>query len=214
MKKYLVAGIIALATFSSCKEKDKGPQYPVSYFEDEITNISEVRVFTKNGEVKNADLSASFKRRYEELNPLPRKAENPRKYLTYLSADTVQIEGEWYKRSVKRIDGRVLYYTPPATVPKIERAYNFFKYFDYGVILVPYPETISIAPVITPAKEGINSVEFFLMGYYLKKIGSSGQILGWEINNLVFNEFSDETLKLRDSDTLAVVTYSFIVKKK
>lgn len=215
MKKYLVyVGMIALATFSSCKEKDKDPQYPVSYFEEEVTNISDLRFFTKNGEINNSGLSIVYKKRYEQLNILPMKITGGNKFLTYLSADTVQFVGESEKRYVKRRDGKILYYSPSRPMIPLEPAYNFFKYYDYGIPFFIPEEKLYYRQTIVPAKDEGNSIEFFVMAYALTKTGPSGDFYSGIYTKNVFNEFSDLELKLKNSDTLAIMTYSVKVKKE
>lgn len=191
MKKNLFyAGIICLAAFSSCKDEGKGPEYPVKYNLDMLGYISPVRMFSAQGEIHDQNVIEKYKNRYPNLKVINQAIGYPN-YLTLHSEDSLQFRGEFSKRAIKKIDGKVELVSPYTMMLPVDPDFTFFNYSM--ATMSPHKIEISVANLVV------------IMNGPETRVGSSRYEAGG-----VLVEIDESAINLKVNDTLAFVSYKYI----
>lgn len=210
MKKYLVyAGIIGIAAFCSCNSKDAEPHYPIEYKSESLGEIKSIRIFTKDGEVSNMKIVKAYQDRYESfstyLGPIFGYG-----YLKIISSDSAKFANLDFRLSIRREGDKILFSSSRLLLGTPNPKQFFLKYTKaaqwegYGYL----------GYLVFPAKEVNNTLEFSVLNWVLTETDTVRNRWRQEINNGVLDELKLSESKLVNSDTLAVLEYSFILKKE
>lgn len=213
----LVVLLFAISSFLSCKNDDRGPAYPSTLYITKVSNVSKIRVFTKNGESTSDKLSEAFKKRFAFFD-ISETIVSPEPIVTFISADTVKFANEDFERVVEREDDRLLFYTPYLPAYSADSKNNIARDFDtegypLGISSPATNQPDYMRRIIWPAKGDQKNLEFMVASYV--------QIRSDTVTNSYSNfyvtgsmmEFDESALRLNNSDTLAIITYAYTCKK-
>jgi len=95
----LIVLVLGLAVFTSCEKKDEGPNmsYPTTFVSKQLQNSSPVRMFTVNGEVKDAALIKKFAAKWSSSYFLENKVTpiNSTEKLVFTSQLSAEVRNEY-----------------------------------------------------------------------------------------------------------------------
>lgn len=217
LRARFVVLLSAIGCFLSCKNNDHQPSYPCTWYITKISNVSKIRLFTRKGEITNDQLAEEFKKRFAFFN-ISETMVSPEPIVTFVSADTVKFANEDFERYVTKEEGRLLFYTPYLPAYFSDAKNNIARDFDKEGYPLGVSSAVTNQPdymrrIIWPAKGDQKKLEFMVASYV--------QIRSDTLTNSYSNfyvtgsmmEFDESALHLSNSDTLAILTYSYVCRK-
>lgn len=209
--------LLVIGTVVSCKNEDRGPSYPSTLYITKVSNVSKIRVFTKNGEITNDQVAESFKKRFAFFD-ISETIVAPEPIVTFVSADTAKFANEDFQRFVVREDDRLLFYTPYLPVYSSDAKNNIARDFDkegypLGVSSPTSNQPDYMRRIIWPAKGDQKNLEFMVASYVqIRSDSLTNSYSNFYITGSMM-EFDQSAVRLSNSDTLAILTYSYICRQ-
>jgi hypothetical protein len=209
----LLFTLITLA-ITSCKKKDEKPvTYPISFYTERIEVVSNTRMFTQEGEIKDPQQIASFTANQDYYF----KAENnsfakDELYATLTSKETASFGESSHIFNVSQSGNQYIYTSEfkSLVAPMVNDSFTNYILKHRSV----YTEAPGSGSVIraTRVSYGNHEEMRFPVIAYATSQGIEGQTI-YKTGEITPNEFNESVVgKLKANETLAVKTYMVICK--
>ena len=225
MKK-LYALLLSLTVLSACSKDEEGPDlhYPAAFEVKSLRDPSPIRMYTRNGEVKDKALVNAFADRWGKwynLDEKSKEAANSGEVLTLLSRKEAELNNGKRYDIQKQGDDLLLVSQNEFTGRFSQRDEFYFNLFlgisKYKPVIYdkyPTPPSGGTVEYIYKSKEQLvaaltgKELHIYQMAYTLK----SGEKLAWSVKGSVFsNRFDPGVIsQLRSTDTLLVQEFVMV----
>ena len=143
---------------------------------------------------------------------------SPEPIVTFVSADTAKFANEDFERVVERKNDRLLFYTPYLPAYSADSKNNIARDFDtegyqLGVSSPSSNQPDYMRRIIWPAKGDQKNLAFMVASYVqIRSDSLTNSYSNFYVTGSMM-EFDQSALRLSNSDTLAILTYSYICRQ-
>lgn len=206
-----------IITFSACKKDDteKEPTFPLGFYTERVESITDIRLFTKDGEIKSPKKIADFARKIEFFSNSYNLDQKGSYHFRFLNRDTVEFKGynNTFKYSVVKKDDQ---FTFISDYPYEIQNYNpndlIHKIFKNKPIHIAAPFGRDYFQSTEVVYGNYNKLTIPILVCYIRYGNSK-----WpsKFAGFMHNEINMSTLSsLKDQDTVAFKSYRIIAKAK
>lgn len=208
--------VLITLVITSCKKNNEKPvTYPLNFYAERIEIVSETRMFTQDGEIKDAQKIAEFTASMDDYFKAENNIDNKGElYVTFLSKEKAIFEGNNYEFEVSQNGDQHLFTSELKTIipPKVNDSF-----IDY---ILKYQSVVTDGTgsglTLREMKVGYGNYQEirFPVLVYATTQGIEGQFIH-KTKMITNNEFNESVIsQLRANETLAVKTYMVICKAK
>ena len=233
MKAFLKFSILALLTivivgFNSCKKEDDTAIFPLEIYVTKLEVSSATRLFTKDGEIKDAKKIARFVEKSESFHAEDSYSGLGQLAITFLSKDSAFFENKDYRFGVNKNGNQFIFTSARAYLQPIGNSLtehilvHLFKHRNVaGSVTIPVfngngSETVSGVKEVRVAYGNYVELKFPMLAYSAKsKVGTEDAYSVANNSGIINNELDTSAPSyLTGNDTLAVKLYMVTCKKK
>lgn len=218
---------IVIVALNSCKKDDDATIFPLEVYNSKIEVSSATRLYTKNGEIKDAQKVAKFVEKLDVFHAENDKSGIGTLAMTFVSADSVFFGSDKNRFGVSKNRDQFIftsanaYFTPNNNSLLDHILVNLFKYRNVvGTYTIPnFNGTYTVVngkKEVRVAYGNYRLLKFPMMAYRVKSKLGSGDAYSVASQGGVINNELDESVisSLKGNDTLAVKMYTVTCRRK
>lgn len=208
--------IFSIILLSCKKNNDEQQSFPITFYMEKAQAVSDIRVYTKNGEIKDAQKIAQLVKNsnnYFQAEEFLNRTTSS--YLTFLSRDSATFNNSYFRYQVKRSGDQFLFTSAITSVSPLpifpdQIRYHLLKYED-----VRFDNNAVFRKDVQIAYGDYKTLKIPAFGYLVSS-GLETPVIGLSrIGGLVTNEFDESSLnRLGNKDTIAIKTYTIMLKAR
>ena len=217
---------IIVVALNSCKKDDEATIFPLEVYNSKLEVSSATRLYTKNGEVNDAQRVAKFVEKLDVFHAENDKSGIGTLAMTFLSADSVFFGSDKNRFGVSK-NGDQFIFTSAQTVlttnVNILLEHILLNLFKHQHIVGSYPipssngyYNVRTIKEVRVAYGNYKILKLPMMAYSVKSTSGSGDAYTAAYSNGVINNELDAnaTSYLKGNDTLAVKMYTVTCQRK
>ena len=217
---------IVVVALNSCKKDDDATIFPLEVYNSKLEVSSATRLYTKNGEIKDAQKVAKFVEKLDVFHAENDKSGIGTLAMTFLSADSVFFGSDKNRFGVSKNSDQFIFtsaQTVLTTNVNILLEHILLNLFKHQNIVGSYPipssngyYNVKAIKEVRVAYGNYRELKFPMMAYSVKSTSGSGDAYTAAYSNgVINNEFeANATSYLKGNDTLAVKMYTVTCQRK
>lgn len=206
--------LVILTTLSCKKDKSEETSFPITFYSEKAEVASDTRLYTKSGEIKDAQKISQFIARLSYFSAEQNQTGLGSKYLTFESKDSVTIVNKEFKFSVKQSGDQLLLTSNLRSISQKPFVDNFRYHLlkHENVVIEGNAET---RKEVIVAYGNYQELKLPAFAYQISSSPTGNGNNLFRIGGLVTNEFNEAVLPmLGTNDTIAVKRYNIVIKAR
>lgn len=205
--------LVALGLVSCSESDSEEVDFPIALYAQQLTKVSDIRMFTAKGEITDPNKIISFTEDAESFNP-PDDVKDSEAAIIFHSRDSIIFDkerGEGYR--VQKNENLFLFYSQPyVAIASIPLYFQMQKHkAELTPVILPGGQYF-ITKTVIPAYGSYKKLEMCLLSYKISQNSHSSSTWAW---GTAFNEFDPKVINsLNEADTLAIQEYRIVFRAK
>jgi len=202
-------------TFLSCKkDKNETTTFPITFYAEKAEVSSDTRLYTKSGEIKDAQKIAQFVAKVSYFSAEQNQTGLGAQYLTFNSKDSVKFANNDFKFSVQQSGDQFLLTSNLRSISQKPFLDNF-RYHLLKHENVVIEGTAEIRKEVIVAYGNYRELKVPVFAYQISSSPTGNGNNLFRLGGLFTNEFNEGVLQmLGTNDTIAVKSYNVIIKSR
>jgi hypothetical protein len=212
--KRLFFFLVPLTILSCKKDKTEESSFPITFYSEKVELASDTRLYTKSGEIKDAQKIAQFIAKISYFNAEQNQTGLGSKYLTFESKDSVAFINNEFKFAVKQSGDQFILTSNLRSISQKPFVDNFrYHLLKYENLVTD--GNAEIRKEVVVAYGNYRELKLPVFAYQISSSPNGNGNNLFRLGGLITNEFNEAALPmLGTNDTIAVKRYNIVIKAR